>query len=122
MKYCSEITGWGVDALEFLSDSDNNFLIIFDENAPEELAEICILHTKSELIQDPEIGDTLIFCNKSFEITAVGDEALHTLRTLGHCTLSFKGGNEPERPGCIMLSGDKITNEDIKKGGKIEIY
>lgn len=122
MKYCATITGWGPDAMEFLGDADSNFLIIFNDNAPEELAEIAVLHTQAELTAEPAVGDTLILCGKTFEITAIGSEALHTLRELGHCTLSFQGGSEPERPGCIMLEGDPITPADIQKGGTLEIH
>lgn len=121
MKYHAAITGWGEDALEFLNE-ETNFLIIFNDNAPEELQEIAVLHEQAELIADPTVGDTLMICDKVYDITAVGEEAVHTLRELGHCTLSFQGGNVPERPGCIMLEGDPFTKEDIKKGGMIEIY
>ena len=122
MKYCATITGWGEDALGFLADEDCNFMILFDEDAPAELAEIAVLHTKAELAADPAVGDTMMICDKVYDITAVGDEALHTLRQLGHCTLSFKGGSEPERPGCIMLEGEPLRPEDVVKGGTIEIY
>ena len=122
MKYCSTITGWGPDALGFLEEEDCNFLILFNEDAPEELAEIAVLHTKAELAADPAPGVTLVLCGQVYDVTAVGDEALHTLRELGHCTLSFKGGSEPERPGCIMLTGEPLTAAVIQKGGTIEIY
>ena len=122
MKYCATITCWGEDALGFLADEDCNFMILFNEDAPAELAEIAVLHTKAELAADPAVGDTMMICDKVYDITAVGDEALHTLRQLGHCTLSFKGGSEPERPGCIMLEGEPLRPEDVVKGGTIEIY
>ena len=122
MKYCATITGWGEDALGFLADEDCHFMILFNEDAPAELAEIAVLHTKAELAADPAVGDTMMICDKVYDITAVGDEALHTLRQLGHCTLSFKGGSEPERPGCIMLEGEPLRPEDVVKGGTIEIY
>ena len=122
MKYCATITGWGEDALGFLADEDCNFMILFNEDAPAELAEIAVLHTKAELAADPAVGDTMMICDKVYDITAVGDEALHTLRQLGHCTLSFKGGSEPERPGCIMHEGEPLRPEDVVKGGTTEIY
>ena len=39
MKFQVTIVGHGAEALEFLNDSDNSFFILFNENAPEELAE-----------------------------------------------------------------------------------
>lgn len=122
MKYCSTITGWGEEALGFLSDEECNFLILFGENAPEELAEIAVQHTDAVLHADPVPGDTLIFCGKTYDVTAVGSEAVHTLRTLGHCTLSFKGGSEAERPGCIMLEGEPLSPDDVTVGATIELY
>ena len=38
MKYQVKITGLGEDALAFLGEDDNNFIIIFNEDAPPELA------------------------------------------------------------------------------------
>ncbi|SFL56596.1 PTS glucitol/sorbitol transporter subunit IIA [Pelosinus propionicus] len=122
MKYHSAITGWGTGALEFLSDKDLNFIILFNEGAPLELQEIAVLHKPAPLLADLAVGDTVIICDKAFTITAIGSEAPHTLKELGHCTLSFKGGTEPERPGCIMLEGEDINPEDITLGGIIEIF
>ena len=123
MKYYCEITSVGPEALHFLDDPAANFIIIFNNNAPEELAEFSVLHTTANYNEDPAAGDTMIICNKAFNITAVGEEALHTLKELGHCTLSFKGGTSPERPGCIMLEGDvPLVKEDFQMGATIEVY
>lgn len=122
MKYYSEIVGWGPEAMYFLNDKEMNFIILFNEGAPAELAEISVLHTVAPLLAEPVVGDTLMICDKVFTITAIGDEALQTFKELGHCTISFQGGTVPERPGCIMVSGDALEEADIVKGGKIEIY
>jgi len=122
MKYHSAITSWGTDALTFLDDKELNFMIIFNEGAPPELQEIAILHKASPLLAKLSVDDTVVICGKVFTITAIGSEAEHTLKELGHCTLSFKGGTEPDRPGCIMLEGDELTSADITVGGTIEIF
>lgn len=122
MKYSSKIISIGAGALDYLEDDENSFIIIFDNNAPDNLKEIAIIHSMTELISDPAKGDTLAICGKAFDITAVGGEALTTLKHLGHCTISFKGGDEPERPGMIMVQGPKLKKEDIFVGGNIEIY
>lgn len=121
MKYSAAITGWGEEALSFLEE-ENPFVVIFDRNAPEELAEIAILHEHAELSADPAPGDTLTFCGKTYQVTAVGEEALHTLRTLGHCTLLFTGASEPELGGQIVLKGEPLTETDVKIGGKIQLF
>lgn len=123
MKFQVTITGHGAEALEFLSDSDNSFFILFNENAPEELAEISVLHTISAVYKDPAPGDTFKIGDKEFKITAVGVEAPYTLRELGHCTINFSGGEEAALPGCVMLEGsEKVTAEDLQAGTEISIY
>lgn len=123
MKYHTQITSWGEEALYFLEDSEMNFIILFNDGAPAELAEIAILHTPSSILAELEIGDTLIVGDKVFTMTAIGEEARHTFKELGHCTISFKGGAVAERPGCIMVEGDApLTAKDIAEGTVIEIY
>ena len=105
MKFNATITGMGPEALVFLGpEMDPQFVVIFNEDAPAELAELSILHTKSEVNETPAVGDMLKLGKKMYTITAVGDEAAHTIATLGHCTLTFSADSEPYRPGCIMLS------------------
>ena len=123
MKFYCEITRWGDESLLFLDDPDANFIIIFNDNAPEELADFSVLHTSANYNEDPAVGDTVLLCDKAFTITAIGDDALSTLKMLGHCSLSFKGGDTAERPGCIMLQGDvPLAKDDIRAGATIEIY
>ena len=123
MKYHTTITGWGDTALDFLEDPKANFIIIFNDDVPPELAEVSVLHTKEKLLTVPAPGDIVVISEKVFTITAVGKEAEVTLRNLGHCTLSFKGGSKPERPGCIMLEGEKpLLKSDIQVENTIEIY
>ena len=110
-------------ALEFLSpEMDMQFVILFNDNAPADLADMAILHTQGVLEEAPAAGDTLVLGKKTYKITAVGDEAIYTLRELGHCTLSFKPADEPERPGCIMLDGEIVSADDLEVGGKIQIF
>ena len=123
MKYYCEITSWGDEALLFLDNPEANFIIIFNNNAPAELAAFSVLHTPGNYKADPAVGDMMVVCEKAFTITAIGDEALDTLKEMGHCTLSFKGGEVAERPGCIMLQGDApLTKDDISAGMTIEIF
>lgn len=121
MKYSSKITGWGPEAISFLKEL--NFLIVFNDDAPPELAEISVLHTKSPLLGEINKGDTMIIGEKAFDVTAVGDEARNTFRSMGHATLNFAGGDIPSLPGHIMLHGDSLlTESDIQKGVKISIF
>ena len=121
MKYQVKITGLGPDALAFLG-GEANFMIIFNEDAPPELAEISVLHTKCALNGEIQAGDTLKIGTKEFKITQVGNEAAYTLKQLGHCTLDFSGEDEAFRPGCIMLEKGEVKPEDLQIGTTIEIF
>lgn len=124
MKYFTKIQKLGKDSLTFLGDPDSNFIILFNDNAPAAFEDLCVLHTIEELRADIEPGDFLLINEKGFEVTAVGTEANKTLRELGHCTVSFKGGPEAERPGCIMvqiIKGEEpLTASDLAPGNAIE--
>ena len=123
MKYSSEITGFGPEAFEFLEpEIALNFVIIFNEDAPPELAELAILHKKEKLIAPPIKGDIITIGENVYTVTAVGDEVPQTLAELGHCTLAFGGGEEAFRPGCIMLDGPMLSKDSLKVGDRIEIY
>ena len=123
MKYDVTVTGLGDMALAFLDPAmEMRFVILFNDDAPAELAELAILHTKAELTEAPAPGDTMTICSKTYKVTAVGDEAIHTLRELGHCTLAFTADTEPYRPGCINLDGEIITEADVVDGTVIQIF
>lgn len=116
MNYKSKITRIGDMALEFL---EGDFFIIFNNNAPEELAEISVLHTIEEVTEDIRAGNTVVISGKEYTVTAVGEEAIKTFRELGHCTFRFTGGSTVEQPGHVELKGN--GKPDIKVGDYIEI-
>ena len=123
MKYDVTVTGLGDMALAFLDPAmEMRFVILFNDDAPAELAELAILHTKGEMTEAPSPGDTMKIGEKTYRITAVGDEAIHTLKELGHCTLAFTADTEPYRPGCINLDGEIITEADLADGTVIQIF
>ena len=100
--YKSTITAMGHMAMDFL---DQNMLILFNDNAPEELAEIAVLHRAAPLEGTIEEGDIVTLGPDQFVIRAVGDQVNHTFSTMGHCTLMFNGQKEASLPGAIELSG-----------------
>lgn len=112
MNYNVKVTKIGKNAFELYEDC--RCLIIFDDNAPEELAEISVLHEEGEIKKDIEVGDIIVFGENEYTVTAVGTEAMITLRELGHCTFKFTGNSEAEVPGQIELKGEKYP--EIKVG------
>jgi PTS system glucitol/sorbitol-specific IIA component len=123
MKYDVKLTGLGSMAMEFLDPAmEMQFVILFNDDAPPELADMAILHTAGTLSEDPAPGDTLKLGSKTYKITAVGDEAIHTLKEMGHCTLAFSSDTTPYRPGCINLDGEIVTKDDVVNGAEIQIF
>ncbi len=120
-KYCATVTGIGEDALRLI---DNGLCIIFNNNAPPELAELSVLHTIEELQADVAPGDKLTLGENVYDVLEVGSEANYTLRELGHCTMwlydKSSGAKQKEcLPGYIVV--DAHTKPMPKIGQTIEI-
>lgn len=104
MKYESKVTGIG-GMVQELAD-DGNLLIIFNEDVQDpDLKDISISHTVAELKEDIVPGDVLTIGDKKFDVTAVGDVALKTLKDLGHCTIKFDGDTKANLPGELHVAG-----------------
>ncbi len=116
MDYKSQITGIGPMAMDFL---DEKMIIVFNDNAPSELAELSILHKECPVDREIKMGDVVAIGNESYIVTAVGEEANKTFSTMGHCTFKFTGKSEVELPGHIELSGEEVPA--IKIGDMLEI-
>lgn len=116
MDYKSKIIGFGDIALDFLSEK---MLILFNEDAPLELAELSVLHEKKELDSEIKVGDFISLGDNDYVVTAVGAEANDTFKMLGHCCLVFGGKDEVELPGQIQLKGEKLP--ELKQGDYIQI-
>ncbi|WP_196593831.1 PTS glucitol/sorbitol transporter subunit IIA [Pectinatus sottacetonis] len=110
MKYSVKITNVGSMANDLLSAGD---MIIFEQCEMEALAEVCFMHTKGILNTDIVIGDKVLIGSSAYIIAAVGNEAQHTLKTLGHCTFKFTDDMKPQLPGHINLKGNGLPAPKI---------
>ena len=116
MKYDVTITKIGEVVQDLLESSGD--LILFDTCPIEALGEVSVMHTVSD-VGDIQVGDTVCFANKKYRITAIGDEALNGLKTIGHCRLKFTGKSVTDLPGQIELKGDGLP--ELKVGDKITV-
>lgn len=116
MDYKTTVTHIGGLVAEFI---EQDIIIVYNDNAPEELRDLSVGHTAANLEKDVSVGDTVILGSKKYEVSAVGSEANETLRKMGHCTLSFGGSDTAELPGFLELKGDGMP--EIKIGDKFEI-
>lgn len=114
--YKTIVTGIGKFAAAFC---DEKLIILFKDNAPEELADYCVLHTGNEVLDSVRQGDVLVAEGTEYKVTYVGDEVLANLKNLGHITLRFDGRTEG-LGGSICLE-EKVL-PDIRIGGSISIY
>lgn len=114
-KYRVIVTNIGPQAEEL---RNGNIVILFDEGAPPELAEISVLHTKGELLGEIEVGDILHFGDLTYRILEVGSKANENMALLGHCCLKFDK-NLTLLHGDIRLDG---TPPPLEIGQEIVIY
>ncbi|MCF6466181.1 PTS glucitol/sorbitol transporter subunit IIA [Clostridium sp. Cult2] len=98
---------------------DEKILIMFKDNAPEELLDYCILHNENSRKDDIKPGDILVIEEEEYLITAVGRDAIENLDNLGHITLKFDGNNEAKLPGTIHVENKAI--KDIDVGATIKV-
>ena len=70
-------------------------VILFDKDVPY----MVVAHTKATLSADIVPGDKVSLADRSYTVTAVGAEAMKTLREHGHCTIVFTGKDVVEQPG-----------------------
>ena len=120
--YLTEVTRVGPEAEEFLEEAKT--LVLFEEGAPPELAEISVLHEHKERREEPpEAGDIMTINDREFRITAVGESAWKNMLQIGHASFKFNGAEEVELPGeiCLEESGSEGISESIQPGVQVEI-
>jgi PTS system glucitol/sorbitol-specific IIA component len=117
MEYKTTITKLGETYGEIF---EQGMVVVFNENAPEELAELSALHTPAKLPRDVKPGDEVVLGKKRYTVTAVGSEANYTLGKMGHCTFIFTGAAKAELDGHIVLKGDGMPV--LNPGSPFEIY
>lgn len=115
--YKSTITGIGELAYELI---DGGMLVVFNDNAPDALKEMSVLHTIEEFNGFVKVDDRVVFGEKEYRVTAVGSEANETLKTMGHCTFCFNGKDSVAIPGQIELAGD--GKPEVKVGCSFQIH
>ena len=120
--YLTEVTKVGPEVEEFLEEAKT--LVLFEEGAPPELAEMSVLHEHKDWREEPpEAGDIMIIDDREFRITAVGGSAWKNMLQIGHASFKFNGAEEVELPGeiCLEELGSEGISESIQPGVQLEI-
>lgn len=116
--YSTIVKNQGPLAEEFIGEK---MIILFNENAPAELAEFCVLHIGNELTDTVEIGDILKINDTEYKIVEVGCEVQKNLGNLGHIALRFNNNADGESlEGSIYLEDKEVSLPQV--GTEIAIY
>jgi glucitol/sorbitol PTS system EIIA component len=116
IKYQAKVTFIGPLVSEFVN---HNILVLFGNDAPEELREFAVIHDGTKLMANIEVGDAVQFSEKKYHILAVGEVSNANLANLGHLVLKFNGETVPEMPGDVCLENEELP--EIQVGSKLII-
>jgi PTS system glucitol/sorbitol-specific IIA component len=94
----------------------HGILIFFGETAPEELREVALVHNRTQLLSDLEVGDFLKVSPPGgdqqirwYRLTAVGAMANANLAELGHLVIHFDGASIANLPGTISVEPSLVV-------------
>ena len=108
----------GPEAQNIIQDA--NMLILFGEEAPEDLAEYCFKIDNKDLLGSIQKGGKLVVDSEEYLITAVGNVVEKNLTGLGHITISFDASEEGSLPGTLHVAAEKEVV--IVQGTTIQIF
>ena len=108
----------GAEAQNMIQDA--NMLILFGEEAPEDLAEYCFKIDNKDLLGSIQKGGKLVVDSEEYLITAVGNVVEKNLTGLGHITISFDASEEGSLPGTLHVAAEKEVV--IAQGTTIQIF
>lgn len=117
MTFATTIMEIGPEADSFL---DQNMMITFSGEAPDELRPFCFLLKGGELTGSLGVGQEVAIGDEVRVITAVGTLATKNLRDFGHVTLVFDGAEEPQMPGAVHV--DPPTLNSVEPGTKVVFF
>ena len=108
----------GSEAQNMIQDA--NMLILFGEEAPEDLSEYCFKIDNKNLLGSILEGGKLVEDNQEYSISSVGNVVEKNLTGLGHITISFDGSKEGSLPGTLHVVAEQAVV--IEKGSTIQIF
>jgi glucitol/sorbitol PTS system EIIA component len=99
--------------------TEEKLIILFQDNAPEELADYCILHRGNYVADIIQANDVLVISGQDYKIVGVGDDVQTNLQNLGHITLRFDGSKEGQG-GSVYL--EDVAVPTVQAGDVLWIY
>lgn len=115
--YTTTVTKIGPLAEGFLGEK---MIVLFNDNAPDELAEFCVIHKGNELVDTICEGDILKINGQEYPIIKFGEVVQDNLGNLGHITIKFDGAKTDEiLEGSLHVEEKEAQLPDV--GSTIEI-
>ena len=105
VRYSTTVTSVGPLVADFVGQG---MLIIFGDNAPPELHDLCALHTPDVKDGGVQPGDRLLLDDEQFAILSVGDVANANLTALGHVSFKANGATTAQLPGDISVEEKQL--------------
>lgn len=105
VRYSTVVTRVGPLVPDFLGQG---VLILFGEQAPEELHDFCALHHPDDESGGLQVGDTVTIDEETFTVTAIGEVAETNLLSLGHLDLKANGATSAPLPGDVCIEAASL--------------
>jgi glucitol/sorbitol PTS system EIIA component len=115
-KYVSEVVTVGELADQFF---EAGIMVLFGEDAPEELADFSIIHRPTVTDGGIAPGDRIHLGSEVVTVLAVGSVADENLVNLGHLSLKRNGEHEAALPGDVCCDEGQIPR--LQRGDEIRI-
>lgn len=116
VRYDTEVVAVGDLAGTFF---DAGVVVLFGEDAPEELAEYSVIHRPSVSDGGVAVGDVITFGDERLEVLAVGEVANSNLVNLGHLVLKRNGEHEAALPGDVCCDEGPLPAVNV--GDRVRI-
>lgn len=115
-RYVSQVVAVGDQAPLFF---EAGMVVLFGVGAPEELADVAVLHRPTTTTGGLVPGDTIHLGGEVVTVLAVGDVADENLVNLGHLSLKRNGEREAALPGDVCCDVGPIP--DLTPGDELRI-
>lgn len=115
-RYQTEIVAVGEQASTFF---DEGIVVLFGEEAPEELADFAVVHRPSVATGGIAPGDRVLLGDEVLAVLAVGSVANDNLTNLGHLVLKRNGAHEAALPGDVCCDQGPIP--ELRPGQEIRV-
>lgn len=116
MRYETAVTEVGPQVEEFVRAG---MLVLFRDDAPEELRTFSVLHRPTTVAGGVTPGDVLQVGDRRLRVTAVGGVANNNLVELGHVVVKANGADEAPLPGDVCVERGELP--DVPVGVRVAV-